>query len=187
MGSPPATPRRPKERRREIWGLSTRPVGFSRRWRHEADASPPPLRPYIRIFVTKHAFPALAAPAASKRGFVRWRREPKPRLFRLPAPALAKILISIPPAWRSPCRARADESEPRSLPRSRAPIRPNIVVAAIREAAGPAFRDRGAAARRRGGFRGHSAAFDDFGARVRRLASISSAAFSPAKILFSHV
>jgi hypothetical protein len=39
---------------------------FSRRRRHETDASPPLLRPYIRIFVIKHAFPALAALAAAK-------------------------------------------------------------------------------------------------------------------------
>jgi hypothetical protein len=58
---------------------------------------------------------------------------------------------------RRSLRARADESAP-------APIRPNIIAAAIREAAVPAFRDRGAAARRRCGFRGVSAAFNDFGA-----------------------
>jgi hypothetical protein len=58
----------------------------------------------------------------------------------------------------SACRAKADESKPALIP-------PNIVAAVIREPAIPAFRDRGAAARRRWGFWGVSAALDDFGAR----------------------
>jgi hypothetical protein len=73
---------------------------FSRRRRHETDASPPPLRPYIRIFVIKHAFPALAALAVAK-GAAFDDDASRRRASFAPAPARAKILISIAPASRS--------------------------------------------------------------------------------------
>jgi hypothetical protein len=120
---------------------------------HETDASQPPLRPYIRIFVTKHAFPALAAPAAAKgvsldddasRSRACFASRPRPN-----------TPTSIPPASLGACRARADEGEP-------APIRPNIVAAVIREPAIPGFsRPR----RRRASAMGLGGCFGDFGAR----------------------
>lgn len=120
---------------------SRAPGRVSPRWRHETDASPPssPLYTHIRH---KARIPGARGAGRRERGFDRRRGEPKPRLFRLPAPANAPT--SIPPASLSP---------------------PNIVAAVIREPAIPAFRDRGGAALRRWGFRGLSAAFDDFGAR----------------------
>jgi hypothetical protein len=104
---------------------SRAPGRVSPRWRHETDASPPgsPLYTHIRH---KARIPGARGAGRRERGFDRRRREPKPRLFRLPAPA--NTPTSIPPASLSP---------------------PNIVAAVIREPAIPAIRDRSAAALRR--------------------------------------
>jgi hypothetical protein len=109
MDSPPAKPRRPKERRREI-------CAFRAPGRVSADLAKRlrrrPRFALIYAYSSQSTYSRRSRRRPPRRGFVRWRREPKPRLFRLPAPARAKILISIPPAWRSACRARAEESEP---------------------------------------------------------------------------